>query len=148
MDRKQIALRMFIAHRLFMHKLLSNKLMTGDFSDFQTRELITLETLGENQWISMSDLAFTLNTAANTTTGIVDRLVRRKLVERRHRKVDRRVVEIGLTRPGEKLYQEYLALHMDYGEGLLEALTDEETEIYVNLIEKLVKKIESDQGET
>ncbi len=138
---------MFLAHKYFFRKLLSSKVMTGEFSDFQTSELFTLETLGEKSWISMKELAAALNVAPNTTTGIVDRLVRREIVKRRHSQVDRRVIKIGLTKKGEGFYKDYLDLHVEYGRGLLEALTEKEAKDYVDIIEKMVKKVEADQGE-
>ena len=146
MDRKQLALRMFSAHRLFLQKFVSTQLMAGNISELQTREIFALESLGERPWISMSELSAILNTAANTTTGIVDRMVRRDLFLRRQSEKDRRVVEIALTEKGQEVYQAYLALHQDYIEGLMVALTQEETEQYAALIEKLVQKLKSQEG--
>lgn len=144
MDRKDQAFRMYRAHRLFLQKLISTQLMGSKLSDFQTSELFTLETLGERPWISMSELAAQLGTAANTTTGIVDRMVKRHLVQRRQSDKDRRVVKIALTQKGEETYRTLLGLHKDYIEGMLDAFTDEEALHYVSLIEKLVTKLENE----
>ena len=144
MDRKDQAFGMYRAHRLFLQKLISTQLMGSKLSDFQTSELFTLETLGERPWISMSELAAQLGTAANTTTGIVDRMVKRHLVQRRQSDKDRRVVKIALTQKGEETYRTLLGLHKDYIEGMLDAFTDEEALHYVSLIEKLVTKLENE----
>ena len=147
MDIKQASLRMYHAHRQFLQKLITNQLMNSRLSEFQTRELFALEILGAQPWISMSELASFLNTAANTMTGVVNRMVRRKLVQRRNSEKDRRVVEIALTESGERIYQEYLRLHLDYVEGLMQVLTDEESQQYITLIEKMISQFESQKGD-
>ena len=148
MDRKQASLKMYHAHRLFLQKLISRQLMDSRLSEFETRELFALEMLGAKPWISMSELSSFLNTAANTMTGIVNRMVRRKLVQRRNSEKDRRVVEIALTESGELIYQEYLRLHLEYVEGLMQVLTDQETEQYLALMEKMVSQLESLEGDS
>lgn len=148
MDRKQASLKMYHAHRLFLQKLISRQLMDSRLSEFETRELFALEMLGAKPWISMSELSSFLNTAANTMTGIVNRMVRRKLVQRRNSEKDRRVVEIALTESGELIYQEYLSLHLEYVEGLMQVLTDQETEQYLALMEKMVSQLESLEGDS
>ena len=139
---------MYHAHRLFLQKLISRQLMDSRLSEFETRELFALEMLGAKPWISMSELSSFLNTAANTMTGIVNRMVRRKLVQRRNSEKDRRVVEIALTESGELIYQEYLSLHLEYVEGLMQVLTDQETEQYLALMEKMVSQLESLEGDS
>lgn len=139
---------MYHAHRLFLQKLISRQLMDSRLSEFETRELFALEMLGAKPWISMSELSSFLNTAANTMTGIVNRMVRRKLVQRRNSEKDRRVVEIALTESGELIYQEYLRLHLEYVEGLMQVLTDQETEQYLALMEKMVSQLESLEGDS
>lgn len=143
MDRKQLAEKMYRTYRAFMHKLVSRIFMESNLSEFQTRELFALEILGENPWISMSELSEALSTAKNTTTGIINRMVRRKLVARRHSKEDRRVVKIALTEKGKAIWDEYLSLHLGFSEGLLAALTDAEAKQYLKLNEKIVATLDA-----
>ena len=135
---------MYQAHKLFLERLISTQLMASKLSELQTRELFALDILAESPWISMSELAEKLNAAPNTTTGIVDRMVRRQLVRRRQSEKDRRVVKIALTNKGEDIHRFYIKLHQDYTEGLLDVFTDREAQEYVTLIEKLVEKLEAE----
>ena len=75
---------------------------------------------------SMSGLAEDLDVSIASATGIVDRMERRGLVERRHDAEDRRVVQVSITGGGEAVISEL------EGEGrarltrLVEELTDSE----------------------
>jgi DNA-binding MarR family transcriptional regulator len=52
---------------------------------------------------SLRDLAQVLRITGPTLSGIVDRLIDRKVVDRRHDDVDRRIVRVSLTAEGESL---------------------------------------------
>ncbi len=127
-------------------KELGEKLTMGRLADFETREMLALEILGERPWISMSELAGELATAPNTTTGLITRMVERGIVKRRNSDKDRRVVEIALTAKGDEFYDEYIDLHMQYGDELLKALSDDEAIQYVDLMDKLIAKITAEKG--
>ena len=62
--------------------------------------LNVLMLLQSNGAMPMSRLADLLDVSVASATGIVDRMEKRGVVERRHSETDRRVVEIHLTRRG------------------------------------------------
>lgn len=66
----------------------------------QVTALKLLEGIGQ---LSLSDLSVRMSAKNSTITGLVDRLVRDGLVERRRNDDDRRVVLIGLTKRGQTL---------------------------------------------
>ena len=62
--------------------------------------LNVLMLLQSNGAMAMSRLADLLDVSVASATGIVDRMEKRGVVERRHSETDRRVVEIHLTKRG------------------------------------------------
>lgn len=73
--------------------------------------------------LSMGHLAQALDVSVASATGIVDRMVERGLVARRHDEHDRRVVEVSLTPDGQQAIDEI----DDRRRALMERLLDELT---------------------
>ena len=69
----------------------------GALSMVHLNVLMLLQSSGP---LPMSHLADLLDVSVASATGIVDRMAKRGVVERRHSETDRRVVEIHLTRRG------------------------------------------------
>lgn len=70
--------------------------------DVTLPQLWTLEHLMECSACTMCALAERLHLQCSTTTGLVDRLARRGLVQRRRSQTDRRVVRVALTAKGRR----------------------------------------------
>jgi len=95
----------------------------GSFSLIHLNVLTLLEAEGS---MSMSRLAEALDVSVASTTGIVDRMEKRGLVERRHDLADRRVV---LVQPAERGLQVFVEIDKRRRLGLellLDRLSDEE----------------------
>jgi DNA-binding MarR family transcriptional regulator len=75
----------------------------GAFSLIHLNVLTMLETEGP---VSMSHLAEALDVSVASTTGIVDRMEKRGLVERRHEVTDRRVVLVYPTEAGRDVFRD------------------------------------------
>jgi DNA-binding MarR family transcriptional regulator len=60
--------------------------------------------LKSNGPLSMSRLADLLDVSVASSTGIVDRMEKRGMVERRHSETDRRIVEVHLTQAGSGVF--------------------------------------------
>ena len=76
--------------------------------------------------MSMGQLAEALDVSVASATGIVSRMEHRGLVERRHAGSDRRVVMVGPTATGSKIFGEMEARRRARLGKLLEHLTDDE----------------------
>ena len=63
----------------------------------------TLATLGRQGPLSIGDLAASEHVSQPAMTQLVDRLERDRLVERRHRSRDQRIVSVSITRLGRSL---------------------------------------------
>jgi len=97
----------------------------GSFSLIHLNVLTTLESEGPE---SMSHLAEALDVSVASMTGIVDRMEKRGLVERRHEDRDRRVVLVYPTEGGRDVFRE-IDERRRFGLGkLLEHLSEDELE--------------------
>lgn len=97
--------------------------------------LLSLKRCG--QACPMSELAQATQQASATMTGIIDRLVRMGLVERRRKESDRRVVMVYLTRRGEQLLEEVRARRRQSFYKALAKFDDEEIDQLLRLLEAL-----------
>jgi DNA-binding MarR family transcriptional regulator len=76
--------------------------------------------------LSMRHLAEAMDVSDASATGIVDRMEKRGLVERRHGTGDRRMVLVQATGAGEQVFHDMAAHHRDVLSRVLAELTEEE----------------------
>ncbi|KJS68466.1 MAG: hypothetical protein JL50_05605 [Peptococcaceae bacterium BICA1-7] len=108
-------------------------------------ELAALMLAERHDNITMSALAQGMSVPMSTATGVVDRLVRKKLLKRDRSEEDRRIVTVALTEEGSELLEKvkkHLRLFFDRVKSLL---TEEEFETGINLIRKIALGLRQDQ---
>jgi len=101
--------------------------------------------------LPMGHLAKALDVSVASATGIVDRMVERGLVERRHDEHDRRVVEVSLTPDGQQAIDEIDARRRASMERLLGELTIDELQhllIGVTAMRSVRRHINATSAET
>jgi DNA-binding MarR family transcriptional regulator len=79
----------------------------------QHQALLAIKGFPGGQGASIVDLADYLHVKHHSAVGLIDRLVRRGLVQRKPSAADRRRVEVHLTRRGEALIERLSAAHLD-----------------------------------
>ena len=104
-------------------------------------QLWVLGHLSRQRECSMRGLANFMKMGLSSVTGMVDRLVKQGLAERRRPEKDRRVVLVDITVKGRKVLMEILTQRRKTTLELFESLTAEERSIYLCILEKLVKKL-------
>jgi DNA-binding MarR family transcriptional regulator len=102
--------------------------LSGSLSLIHIHVLTVLEVQGP---ISMSRLAEELDVSVASTTGIVNRMEQRGLVERRHGEVDRRVVSVHATSRGGEVFERLRRHRRDKIKNLLTELTDAELRAFL-----------------
>jgi DNA-binding MarR family transcriptional regulator len=102
----------------------------------------TLLALGHEGPLPMGDLARRVAVTEKTVTGLVDRLQRDGLVERRRDEVDRRVIHVALTGPGEALSRRLDAEVLQAITRLLGRLDAADRRDLFRIIEKLTDSLE------
>ncbi len=108
-----------------------------------TSQFFLLIALYEENGILISKLAKKVALDKATLTGIIDRLERDGLVERRNDPEDRRAIRIYLTSKAESLREELLEIYHRNNAKFLSVLSDDEKEIF----ERVVQKLESIGGD-
>ena len=91
---------------------------------------------------SMSDLAEALGVPLSTATHTVDRLVTKRLVERRRSSQDRRVVDVELSEQGRKMRQTMAAARLAMAHGWLSPLSPGERQIFLELMAKITESMQ------
>jgi DNA-binding MarR family transcriptional regulator len=121
--------------------------MTRHGDNYLTKGAITLPQLWVLGYLvrqrecSMRELASFMKMGLSSVTGMVDRLEKQKLAERRRTEKDRRIVFVSITAKGRKALMEIIEQRRKTTLELFESLTAEERSIYLCILEKLVKKL-------
>jgi DNA-binding MarR family transcriptional regulator len=100
-------------------------------------EAALLRLLADGNSSTMSDVSTALGLALSSSTGLVDRMVERKLVERSRPEADRRTVAVRLTPAGRKAHEQFVAERVALGSGMLEPLQPSERETLLALFRKM-----------
>jgi DNA-binding MarR family transcriptional regulator len=104
---------------------------------FSRAEATLLGYLAEKGPATMSEISGILSLALSSTTGLIDRLVERRLVERTRPESDRRTVSVLLTTKGKRALETYLEARIGLGRGMLERLEPGEREALLALFRKM-----------
>lgn len=91
----------------------------------------------------MGDVANELSSPLSTATTVVDRLVRKGLIERRRNEENRRTVRLQLTPLGQQLQDRITAAKRASCEAVLESLKTGDRDIYIDLMEQIAENAQS-----
>jgi DNA-binding MarR family transcriptional regulator len=107
-------------------------------------ELLALEAISREEGLMMSDLGKRLDISLSTATGMIDRLIEKKLVKRERNGGDRRVVRVVLTDKGRKTNQTYQKQKKELFGRMLGALDPEEQGELIKILEKIAGAIKQE----
>ena len=119
--------------------------MLSSHSDALTKGKITfpqyvaLELLNTRGRLKMKDIAKELKVSLPAVTGLVDRLVSMKMVERGYDEQDRRVIFIALTLEGKKACESIKQARKKIIEQIFSVLTEGERQAYLGILRKIKK---------
>ncbi|MEO1434002.1 MAG: MarR family winged helix-turn-helix transcriptional regulator [Bacteroidota bacterium] len=103
------------------------------------RELFLIAFVGDQQKAIMKEIADHLDVPMSTATGIVDKLVQKKIVKRAYSETDRRTVQILLDEEGDSVYNELNNMRLDMSNRILAELESYESDQFIRLIEKVTQ---------
>lgn len=89
-----------------------------------------------DQGMKMGELSAALMVSNGNVTGIIERLVREKLVERVPVLDDRRAMEVRLTKLGRENFEQMAATHRGWIDEALGNLTDDECSHFIRLTDQ------------
>lgn len=106
-------------------------------------ELVALMTTEKSQNVTMSILAQKIAVPMSTATGIVDRLVKKGLLERGRSDEDRRVVTVSPTEKGKRVVSEVNIHFEKFIEKISAVITEDEFETVIRIVKKVVLGLQS-----
>ncbi len=116
--------------------LASMESFAGDIN-LSKIEMVALVLISKEGDLIMSKLAGGLGVKLSTATGIVDRLIDKKLVKREKNHGDRRVVKIALTAKGAKAALAHQKQKKETFKKMMNVLTREEQEDFLSIWQKI-----------
>lgn len=116
----------------------NNDLTTGKISQPQ---FLVLNYLYKNKSASMSDLAKVMRLRCSSMTGMIDRLIKNKLVKRIPHPTDRRIVQVEISAKGAQITREILRQREDSLAKLFAGLSAEERSTYLRILEKVFQDL-------
>ena len=112
----------------------NNKLTRGQISFPQT---VALDYASHHSQVKMTDLSKVLSIQLSSTTVLVDRLIREKMLSRKRDEKDRRVVWVSATPKGKKVITQIMGQKRRSLREIFGVLTAAEREQYLSMITKV-----------
>ena len=110
-----------------------------------SQEVRVLRAISRQDCCIMGGIADAICLSLSTVTGLIDRLVSKKLVRRDRSTSDRRVVQVELTDAGRELNEAALEGRVDFAQGVLKALSASEQEALLGLFGKISERIKAEK---
>jgi len=140
-DSKELAERMIQVMHTFAHAV-KNRLPPHEMR-IPPNQLHILKMISHNP-MTVSELARTHQVSPPTMSSMVDKLVKKGLMERERSEEDRRLVHVSITRDGEKLMSKAFSRLMGEVSKILEPLSNGEKEQIMNTFDILERAISAD----
>lgn len=105
------------------------------------QEIRVLRTVGRQECCMMTSIAAAIRLSLSSVTGLIDRLVEKKLVRRDRSSEDRRVVQVALTDEGRELHSASMQGRLGLARDLLKTLDASEQEALLSLFGKISQRL-------
>lgn len=109
---------------------------SGEAVNLSKQECRVINVVGQFQPLMMREIAERSKLSVTNTTGIVDKLVKRKYLYRDRSDEDRRIVKIGLTPKGKKIYEMETENYRKVSRAILSALDEKEQQEMLRMMQK------------
>ena len=114
------------------------------FSKTELFSMIIIDRYGE---MTMSRIASYIQIPMSTTTGIIDRLVKKGYLKRERSESDRRIVVTGLTDKGQDLMNRFKNQISHYIQRIDNALSEEEKQLMYRIFIKIINLLNMQKPE-
>lgn len=105
--------------------------------DIEKRDLAIVGFVGDQGQVIMKAIAEFMDIPVSTTTGIVEKLVKKGYLAREFSPTDRRSIQIVLSNKGKETHQMMNKMRVTMANRMLDDLTDAEGERLIRLMEKV-----------
>jgi DNA-binding MarR family transcriptional regulator len=123
--------------------LISPDKWSSAFLDYSKNELMVLLFLYRSKTANMTEISKYINAPLNTTTGVVSRLEKKKMIDRIRSKEDRRIVEIVLTDKANEFINKEKKTIIRLLEEIYNKLTDEEKTVGLSIVFKIKQVLDN-----
>lgn len=130
----------------FKDIFFNNKLSTG-FLEYSKNEILALLLIYRRDNVNMTDISEYINAPLNTATGVITRLEKKRIVERRRDTEDKRVVKIYLTDEGKKQIKEQIDCICEYIKKIYLSLDSNEINTLIKVVNKIFSILKEDKSE-
>ena len=119
----------------------------SDFKKLQITEsqILVMRVLNHHGDMKVSDISRELDLPNSTVSGIIDRLVEKKIVQRKRSEKDRRIVMISLAQDYSQPVEKHLNAFAQKIERALSTTTEEDLDFILEGLEKLRAILEESQ---
>lgn len=124
--------------------LVSPRTWENVLMDCSKNEVFVMLLLYRRDEANMTQIAEYIQVPLNTATGIVARMEKRDLLERRRSEEDKRVVTIRITDTGLVCVKSILRDFLHYGQIILNKLTAEELKMGMQILEKIFAALDEE----
>ena len=136
-ERQAVALHEAVDKIMRRFKLEPGMLVGSAYSDLHVNDVSLLAVLAETGDWNIRKITRTLNAPFSTISSALDRLEARKLVARRRRPGDRRVVYIELTSAGIRLAKKLRSTQIETCRSMLAELSVQDRDEFIRLVARV-----------
>jgi DNA-binding MarR family transcriptional regulator len=110
---------------------------SGEAVNLNKQECRVINVVGQFQPLMMREIAERAKLSITNTTGIVDKLVKRKCLRRDRSDEDRRIVRIRLTPEGEEIYAMEVENYRKVSRAILDGLDEPEQQEMLRMMRQV-----------
>ncbi len=131
-----------------IHKILDIFAYKNEYqlrtSNIQPQDMYVLERIYFNKKMAIKDLSKQYSIPPSTLTGIIDRLEKKKLIERLRTNIDRRSIELVATPEGKTAVEKHIKEDKLFSNNFFNTLEQEKKEMLKELLEELLNNVKKD----
>ncbi|BCJ98477.1 MarR family winged helix-turn-helix transcriptional regulator [Anaerocolumna chitinilytica] len=128
-----------------IHKLLDVFQYKNEYqlqtSNNQPQDMYVLERIYLNEKVLVKDLSKQYCIPPSTLTGIIDRLEKKKLIERLRTNIDRRAIELVVTPDGKIIVEKHIEEDLLFSKNFFNTLEQNKKENLKELLSELLNSI-------
>lgn len=136
----QKLLRLIIDSNTHINQITKKSIEEHSSTFFQ---YLALDTIINNPNETVSTIAKKMNISISSTTQLIERLVKRSQVQKKHGKEDKRRVRLTLTQIGSEKHKELDKHLTEETSSLFKGLTDQELESLITIKQKILTNMKN-----
>ncbi|MCF7894974.1 MAG: MarR family transcriptional regulator [Candidatus Omnitrophica bacterium] len=127
------------------HNMLKEKADAFIKGKITLPQYLVLDLIYQKKALKMKDIASQLKISLPAASGLIDRLVKLKMVKRVYDLKDRRVILIDLTKVGKETVEDIGRKRREIIQKIFSPLNQQERQVYLNILNKIKNKFNDDE---